>query len=151
MNLTAGAAPTALYAYEWINLFGLGGLAGALGQGARTVVGFKKLSDAASAANVPTAELVTAGRIFISLAIGFIAGALAAIWILDGSGRIVPEKIFALVAAGYAGADIIEGLITKVKPATGAPAGTEAIGVGTGGANGGSATAEGNLNDDAVG
>jgi hypothetical protein len=128
MNIQAGAL-AAYDAVEWVQLLGLGGLAGALGQGARTIVGLKKLSDAASAANVETSELIVASKIFVSLAIGFVAGALAAIGLVDNLKDIPGEQIFALVAAGYGGTDIIEGLISRVPGTSQAAPGQEAVGV----------------------
>ncbi|HMN86215.1 MAG TPA: hypothetical protein PKA74_09550, partial [Bauldia sp.] len=66
-------------ASTWIEVLVLGGLAGALGQTARTVVGLKKLNDVANAEKVDPKDLFVASRLFISLTIGFVAGALAAI------------------------------------------------------------------------
>jgi hypothetical protein len=122
------AAAGAMDAVHWLQLLGLGGLAGAVGQGARTVVGFKKLYDAASSAHVSLSELVAGHRIFVSLAIGFIAGALAAIGIIDNLDSITPQQIFALIAAGYAGGDAVEGLISRATGSADAAAGQEVVG-----------------------
>src|SRR4051812_41986810 len=65
-------------AYEWLQLIGLGGVGGMLGQGARTLIGFKKLHDASSAA-AGVSDMIALDRLVVLLAIGFIAGALAAI------------------------------------------------------------------------
>lgn len=126
------AIPAAMDAVQWLQLLGLGGLAGALGQGARTIVGLKKTNDAASAANRNTSDLIVVNRLVISLAIGFIAGALAAIGIINDLGNVTSQQIFALTAAGYAGADFIEGLISRVQGTTEAAPGQEAVGVGPG-------------------
>jgi hypothetical protein len=143
-NAAATVAATTLSAVEWLQLLGLGGLAGALGQGARTIVGLKKLGDAASSANVSTASLIAVSRIVTSLAIGFVAGALAAVGILDSPASVSTEQIFGMVAAGYAGADFIEGIISRVEGTRDAGAGQEAVGVGT-------APASTSSSDDAVG
>jgi len=141
-NVSTVVAETSWNAVQWMQLLGLGGLAGALGQGARTIVGLKKTNDAAGAANVSTREMIDGSRMIVSLAIGFIAGALAAIGIVDDLSVIPAEQIFALTAAGYAGADFIEGLISRVSGTTDAAPGQEAVGVPATAANGG---------DDAVG
>lgn len=127
----ATIAPQTIHdAYEWLQLLGLGGLVGALGQGIRTVVGLKKVNDAASSQSVSVDQLITLSRIFVSLAIGFIAGALASIGLMPNLADIHAEQIFAVAAAGYAGADFIEGFMSRVAPAANAPAGQAAMGVG---------------------
>ena len=120
-------------AYEWLQLISLGGLSGMLGQGARTLIGFKKMNDASSASSGSVSDMIAADRLIVSLVTGFIAGALAAITTiqtvaeLEGIGL---QKILALAGAGYAGADFIEGLISRVAPASNVPAGQEAVGSG---------------------
>lgn len=141
-NVTAVVAEASWNAAQWMQVLGLGGVAGAIGQGARTIVGLKKTNDAASAANVSTREMIDGSRMIVSLAIGFVAGALAAIGIVDNLDVIPAEKIFALTAAGYAGGDFIEGLISRVSGTQDAAPGQEAVGVPANVANGG---------DDAVG
>jgi hypothetical protein len=144
-NVTADPTTT-LQAFQWLQLLGLGGMAGALGQGARTIIGLKKLSDAANSANVPTGDLVAVHKLVISLAIGFVAGALASIGIIENPRVVTAQQIFALAAAGYAGADFIEGLISRVSGTTQAKPGQEAVGVGVV-----PASAAGPSSDDAVG
>jgi hypothetical protein len=111
-------------AYDWLQLIGLGGLVGALGQGVRTIVGMKKLNDAASGTTSSVGDLIEPSRLVVSLAIGFIAGALAAVSLVKDLTKINAELIFALAAAGYAGADFIEGFVNRVSG--GAPGGAEA-------------------------
>ncbi|WP_296598040.1 hypothetical protein [Phenylobacterium sp.] len=122
---------SALDAYEWLQLLGLGGLAGALGQGVRTVVGLKKAQDAASAEGVSVGDVIAVHRIVVSLLIGFIAGALAAIGIFHDLANIGAQQILAVATAGYAGADFIEGFASRVSGSPGAPAGQEAVGTGS--------------------
>jgi hypothetical protein len=120
---------------EWLQLLAFGGLAGALGQGARTVIGFKKLNDATSGGGDKTVgDLIEPQRLIVPLVIGFIAGALAAATTVQDLGKISLQQVLALAAAGYAGADFLEGIISRIKPAPGVPAGQE--GVGTGGGTG---------------
>jgi putative chitinase len=119
-------------AYEWLQLIGLGGVGGMLGQGARTLIGFKKLHDASSAA-AGVSDMIALDRLVVSLAIGFIAGALAAITTVQSLAdleHIGLQQILGFAGAGYAGADFIEGLISRVAPAPNLPAGQEAVGSG---------------------
>ena len=124
--------------YEWLQVLTLGGVVGAIGQGVRVIVGLKKLSDAASSqstADVPvsTSDLIAGTRLAVSLAIGFIAGAIAAATTLKHAelGAISGTTLGGLAAAGYAGADFIEGFMSRAEAAPGTPAGTGAVGVGS--------------------
>lgn len=54
----------------------LSGMMGLVGQGARTVIGLKKLNDANAGKDPGQADLFLASRLLISLMIGFIAGFL---------------------------------------------------------------------------
>lgn len=116
-------------AAQWIEVIILGGLAGALGQGARIIVGLKKMGDAAAAEGKPSREMFEAVRLVISLAIGFTAGALAAVLTVEDlvKGSISMQQILAFAAAGYAGADFIEGAMSRFVPgvASAAPAGAK--------------------------
>jgi hypothetical protein len=121
-------------AYAWLQLLALGGVSGALGQGIRTVVGLKKVYDAASGAQASFSDLVAWDRFVISISIGFIAGALAASTTITDLASVTGQQILALAAAGYAGADFIEGFMTRVAPATNVAVGQESVGVATGAA-----------------
>jgi hypothetical protein len=117
-----------------MQLLSLGALVGAGGQGTRVIVGIKKLSDAASSmttAGTPTkaTDLIVTSQLFVSLAIGAIAGALAAATTMMPGAGVSSEQIAGLAAAGYAGADFIEGFMSRTSAALGAPAGQEAVGV----------------------
>ncbi len=115
--------------FEWTQLIALGGLAGAVGQGARAIIGLKKAHDAASSANARLGQMIEASKLFVSLGIGFVAGALSAIFLIQDIRLVPSQQIFALIAAGYAGGDLIEGLISRVPGTTDAAPGQEAIGV----------------------
>lgn len=120
-------------AYQWLQLLSLGGVAGMLGQGARSVVGFKKLHDAASVTGGGISELVQVNRLFIAFATGFVAGALAAVTTIstiEALRAISLQQVLAMAAAGYMGGDFIEGLITRVAPAPNLAPGQEGVGSG---------------------
>ncbi len=103
----------------------LGGLLGITGQSLRIIIGMKKLAEDANQQQKKVGELIDTSRIFISLLIGFCAGVLATITISDfktelfGKPDSVKQNILAVIAAGYAGTDFIEGLIKKYLPNNG--------------------------------
>lgn len=107
----------------------LAGIMGAVGQGARAVVGLKKASDQASGANGSLSDVFRASRLLVSLLIGFIAGVFALL-------ALGPEKLLGteaktqtllgLIAAGYAGTDFVEGFMNKYLPGGEQPAGQTA-------------------------
>lgn len=104
----------------WIEIIVLGGLAGAVGQAARSIVGIKKVNDLAAAENLDPKTLFAASRLFVSLVIGFVAGALAALFMEIDTKSIELLEVLGMAAAGYTGADFVEGMINRVKtqPAT---------------------------------
>lgn len=102
---------------DWIHVLILGGIAGALGQGARVIIGLKKVNDQASADNSTTRDLIEASRLMVSLLIGFVAGALAAIAMgMQADQAVQSQQLLGLLAAGYTGADFIEGLMSRAVP-----------------------------------
>jgi hypothetical protein len=103
----------------WLGILIAGIILGALGQGARTIVGFKKLSDYTDTAQAS----VDGWRLLISFGIGGVAGALAAITVLPDTGAVSKEQLLGIAAAGYAGADFIEGFISRISgtPASSPP------------------------------
>jgi hypothetical protein len=113
-------------AVAWFQLLTLGGLAGAMGQAIRVIVGIKKLNDQASDTNTSLAAMIVPTQLVVSLLIGFIAGALASSQLISDLAHISSQQIFALSAAGYAGADFIEGFMTRITPNLPAPAPTAA-------------------------
>lgn len=102
----------------------LGGLLGLVGQGIRLIVGMKKLNDEATAQHTKLAELIVTSKLLMGLLIGFCAGILATVAISDfkaelfGNSATTKQNILAIIAAGYAGTDFIEGLIKKHIPTT---------------------------------
>lgn len=111
-------------ALDWIVLIMLGGLTGALGQSARVLVGFKKLDDQAALEGKDRTQLMSTSRLVVSIGIGFTAGALAALFAKPNPASINLDQLLAFAAAGYAGADFIEGVMTRVVPSAPAAAGT---------------------------
>jgi putative chitinase len=115
----------------------LGGVMGLIGQGARTVIGLKKLHDENAAKGPNEQDSFIASRLVVSLFIGFIAGVAATLLLgLDKLADIKTEDIdllLGLAAAGYAGTDIIEAFVTRLpKPAGGgSPGGGEGAAAGT--------------------
>jgi hypothetical protein len=97
-------------AIAWLEVIALGIMLGAVGQGARTIVGLKKLNDFAD----DTSVLIDGMRLLISFGLGGVAGAFAAVTLLTGSDKVTSEQLFAIAAAGYAGSDFIEGFITRI-------------------------------------
>jgi hypothetical protein len=95
----------------------LGIILGAVGQGARAVIGVKKAADEAAAkCQTRIDEWFDMKRLIFSLIVGAIAGCLAAILLIETP--VNKELLLGLVAAGYAGADFIEGLMSKYTPPT---------------------------------
>jgi len=93
----------------------LGGILGAVGQSVRIIVGLKKQHDEAVRKNEPFKKLFDKNRLWTSLLIGFIVGAVAGVLgIINIMGEeISKEFIFTLIGIGYAGTDFIEGFIVK--------------------------------------
>jgi len=98
----------------WLGILAAGIILGALGQGARTIFGFKKLSDYTDAASAS----VNRWRLLISFGIGGVAGALAAVTVLPDTGQASKAQLLGIAAAGYAGADFIEGFIGRISGGT---------------------------------
>ncbi|MEL6680598.1 MAG: hypothetical protein AAFQ51_17990 [Pseudomonadota bacterium] len=115
-GLETAAALVELRADEWLLIIGLGLVAGALGQVARMVVGISKAMGEAAAAGADARSGLSAGRMLVSLLIGGTAGGIAAVLTLDGVDGIGREPLLGLAAAGYAGADFIEGALKRFVP-----------------------------------
>ena len=108
----------------WLGVLTIGIILGALGQGARAIVGFKKLND-----DTDTQALFDGVRLLVSFGIGGVAGALAALTVLPTTGDIARDQLIGIAAAGYTGSDFIEGFISRFNggnaqttPDTGTPA-----------------------------
>ncbi|MEO0388694.1 MAG: hypothetical protein AAF281_14420 [Pseudomonadota bacterium] len=106
---------TGISADQWLFILSLGALAGGLGQVLRMVIGLKKALDPVKD---PKDADISTKRIVISLLVGASAGALAAILTIQEPTVISYQTILGLLAAGYAGADFIEGAMKKFVPQT---------------------------------
>ena len=90
-----------------------------VGQGIRVIVGIKKQLDQAAPSSTwkswfqPAQLVVTVG---ISLAVGAIAGVLAILNEPSLGTSITRSFMLAIIGAGYAGTDFIEGIMTKGTP-----------------------------------
>lgn len=92
-----------------------GGLLGILGQGVRVAVGLKKFNEtnATLTAQGKAPEKFDTGRLFISMFIGFVAGAIGMLVkgaSIGNKGDYDTEAIVTIIAIGYSGADFIEGV-----------------------------------------
>ncbi len=103
---------SALPIETWLLGLLLGSCCGLFGQGIRSIVGLYKLSQIAMPPDLSWTRLV------LSLIIGVLAGALASIVVIT-SPTVIPIQLLALVSAGYAGADFIEGFIGNYMPGKG--------------------------------
>jgi putative chitinase len=99
----------------------LGGLMGLVGQGARTIVGLKKMYDTLLASAPSESDLFDASRLVVSLIIGFIAGVVTTIPLLGklAAGNDPTPILLAIAAAGYVGTDAIESFMTRIVPTAG--------------------------------
>jgi len=95
------------------------GLLGLIGQGIRVIIGLKKLREESVAEDGQNAkarfeDLFDVRQLLLSLFIGFVAGCLASLARDDE--KITKEVQLAIIAAGYAGTDFIEGVFKKILP-----------------------------------
>lgn len=112
---------------QWLTLIILGGILGAAGQGARVIVGLKKVNDEAAAKNTTMSQLIEPSRLLVSLLIGFVAGVLAAVVMHDDkSPNPTASALLAFAAAGYAGTDFIEGIMSRFLPSGSSQSGGDA-------------------------
>lgn len=90
-----------------------GGLLGFIGQGIRIAVGIKKLNAQAASEQKEFNELFSTQKILISLLIGFVAGSLASFSLDENTTTLDKQLALGLIAAGYSGADFIEGFMNS--------------------------------------
>ncbi len=105
---------TTLLANLW-----LGGLLGLVGQSIRVIVGLKKTYDTSLQTTQQFSDVFDGRQLVISLLIGFVAGVVGILTIIDDNGNLtkaVKEVALQLIAIGYAGTDFIEGFIKKYLP-----------------------------------
>ena len=95
----------------------LAGLLGMIGQAVRAIVGLKKMNDDALSGGVSANDLFIASRLVTSEIIGFVVGVVTA-FSLDIDrlvGNVTSlQFLLGIVAAGYAGTDIIEGFARRL-------------------------------------
>ena len=101
---------TSLPAINILIILFLCGTAGMVGQGIRAVIGLQKAGYLNLDSNNTKASF-SASYMIVTLMIGFIAGCVSALILgFDQfSGGVDPKTLLAVVAAGYAGVDFIEG------------------------------------------
>ena len=90
------------------------GIMGMIGQGARTIVGLKKLSDRSQTA-AGEAETFSASRLAVGLMIGFVAGVVGGMTPkVFNAPTINSDVLFYLASIGYMGVDVIEGFANTI-------------------------------------
>lgn len=101
-------------ATAWMGYLGLAFILGIFGQLIRVAVGLKKLYDKQSVDGEKAP--FDSRKLWISIALGGLAGVLTGVVTWDVAlTSIERDFILTLMAAGYAGSDVIEGLIERVK------------------------------------
>ena len=90
------------------------GIMGMVGQGARTIVGLKKLSDNSQTASGQSAAF-SASRLAVGLMIGFVAGVAGGMTPkVFNAPTITSDVLFYLASIGYMGVDVIEGFTNTI-------------------------------------
>jgi hypothetical protein len=105
---------------DWISYLALALMLGVAGQLARVAMGLKKLHDKNVSDGGKTS--FDPKKFWISIALGGLAGMLAGLVAWDESTRLLQrETLLSLMAAGYAGSDLLEGLIERWTKTASAP------------------------------
>jgi len=95
----------------------LGGILGMTGQGVRVIVGLKKVHEQAEKDKKQFGQVFSTSTLVISLIIGFVSGVLALISMAGTDSDLVDQSMMiAVLGAGYAGTDFIEGFMKKNMP-----------------------------------
>ena len=102
-----------MLAVQWIYIIAVGLLMGSIGQTMRIVVGLKKATDQAGSNQQSFTDVFQPATLLVSLLIGGIAGALAAIITAKPDVAMSTETLLGLAAAGYSGADFVEGFMAR--------------------------------------
>jgi hypothetical protein len=89
----------------------LGITLGLVGQGIRVAVGVKKIGDEARAKHTSFAQEFDWTELLVSLLIGAVAGGLATVTLWGNLANVNQQTVIALISAGYAGTDFIEGIV----------------------------------------
>jgi hypothetical protein len=101
---------------QTLTFVALGALLGAAGQGARAVIGIKKEIDQAKSTGKTVSDWFDGKELSLSFVLGAIAGILAAISQYAPDMQVSRNLLFGLAAAGYSGADFIDGIMQKWLP-----------------------------------
>ncbi|WP_298975812.1 hypothetical protein [uncultured Roseobacter sp.] len=107
---------------QWIILTAAGAFFGLIGQAVRTAMGLRKLHREANPQDGGFTKAFSTSQLTISLMLGALAGILATLTAALGpganeidsfksGGSISQAFIISLLAAGYAGADFLEGIV----------------------------------------
>jgi hypothetical protein len=96
----------------------LGGVLGAVGQSMRVIVGLKKEIDDAKQRTTDKSvkDWFDARELWVSLLLGAIAGIVAAGLAFKPDMTFDKNFLLGVVAAGYAGADFLGGIMSKWQP-----------------------------------
>lgn len=105
-------------AIQTLSFVALGGLLGAIGQALRAAIGIKKEWEDPKNSGKRMKEWFDTKEFVISFILGAIAGILAALSEYASDVHLTKNLLFGFLAAGYAGADFIGGLMKKLLPAT---------------------------------
>lgn len=102
---------------EILTIILLGALLGITGQGVRIAIGLKKLNDASETKEHYDSQF-DSKKLIVSILYGVIVGMVGGVFMAVDSLDKVWDKsiVLAIIAAGYAGADFIEGFISKKLP-----------------------------------
>lgn len=101
---------------QWLQLALMGGIFGLLGQLVRTAMGMRKLTRSSGGLKKAMADEFSQSQLLISLLLGALAGIMATFTVpgLEGFADnpvVSPTVILAIVSAGYAGGDFLEGIV----------------------------------------
>ena len=99
-----------------LTFISIGILLGAAGQGVRAIVGWKQLHDKAAATNSSVQDLFQLQTLLMSFGIGAVAGVCATLGLVASKTEWDMRSVLGIMAAGYAGADFIEGFATQYLP-----------------------------------
>jgi uncharacterized membrane protein YeaQ/YmgE (transglycosylase-associated protein family) len=95
-----------------------GGIFGMIGQSLRLIVGLKKSYSEAALVGHSFSQTFDWGQLVSGLIIGFVSGVIASFIVIDetNQGSFNKQMLMGFVAAGYSGADFIEGFVRKALP-----------------------------------
>jgi hypothetical protein len=110
------AAPQFTSPEQLLTLVVVGIVLGATGQGVRAIVGWKQLHDKAAATGASVEDLFQIKTLLMSFGIGAIAGVCATLGLVATNTQWDMRSVLGIMAAGYAGADFIEGFASQYLP-----------------------------------